>query len=61
MSAAKHTPGPWTVNAYCSQVDAIDSDGMPIPVCQMLWPTHLRIKDMIRRNEYAIAKAEGKP
>lgn len=54
-----HTPGPWIVNPFCAQVDshAVDEDGDPIPVCQLLWPTDLRSEAETMANAAFIVRA----
>ena len=39
-----HTPTPWIVNPFCAQIDCavLGTDGYPLPVAQMLWPTDER-------------------
>lgn len=35
------TPGPWATHPVLAQIDAFAA-GLPLPVCQMLWPTEQR-------------------
>lgn len=53
---ASFTAGPWAVNPTNAQVDAFDT-GVPVPVCQLLWPTELRSEAETEANGHLIAAA----
>jgi hypothetical protein len=48
-----HTPEPWAVNPLRAHVDAFDT-GVPIPVCQLLWPTEDRSEAETEANGHRI-------
>jgi hypothetical protein len=54
---SKHTPGPWAVNPMNAQVDEFGGQGMPLPVCHMLWPTDKRKEAETMANARLIAAA----
>jgi hypothetical protein len=53
----KFTAGPWAVNPFVAQVDAFGSDGRPLAVCQLLWPTDERSEAETEANGHLIAAA----
>ncbi len=50
------TPGPWEVNPVTAQVDGI-TNGEPLAICQLLWPTDERSEAETEANAHLIAAA----
>jgi len=53
------TPGPWEVNPFNAQVDAmpVEPKHSIAPVCQLLWPTQERSEAETEANAHLIAAA----
>lgn len=54
-----HTPGPWTVNPFCAQVESasLTAEGGLLPVARLLWPTDDRTEAETEANARLIAAA----